>query len=92
MTQEDLIRHGAAIERLINDQAVQDVFEAMNEIYYKNWQTAATPEQRELIWQKSVVLGELRQKLEQSVAVGQSELRALEIEREREALQARNQH
>lgn len=94
MTREELVRHGAAIERLMNDKAVQDVFAALEQVYYKQWTTAASPGDREILWQKAGVLGDLKRSLEESVAVGQSEAHALQLEEEREALQqrARNQH
>lgn len=78
MTQEDLIRHGAAIERLIEDKAVQAVLDAQDAVYYARWKAATTTEERELLWAKASALGDFRQSLETSVAVGQHEASALE--------------
>lgn len=79
ITADTLIRHGEAIDRLINEKAVQEVFQALDLIYYKQWKAAATLEDREFLRAKAVALGELKQKLEQTVQLGQDEAHRQEL-------------
>lgn len=80
LTREQLIRLGAGVERFLNDESVQQVWEALEEIYYKQWKAAKSAEERELMWAKVSAIGDLREKLETAVAVGQDEAYRLELE------------
>lgn len=73
MTQDELIKHGAVIERLMSDKDVQAVFAALEEYYFKNWKTAEVSENRQMIWDEMRALDRLKQALERVVAIGQSE-------------------
>ncbi len=77
-TPEQIIRLGQGVERFLKDEHVQQVWEALDEIYYTNWKAAVDPAERELLWAKVSALGELRQKLEQTVQVGQDHAILLE--------------
>lgn len=89
MTRDELIRHGEAIQRLLDDQAVQRLFSALDVMYYKQWKAAETPEARDRAWQQSRALGDLKHGLEAAASVGQHEAASLERE---EQLQARTRH
>jgi hypothetical protein len=71
--QQELIRHGEAIERLLEDEAVQRTFEALNAYYFKYWTAAEDPKDREMLWSEMRALGRLQEHMEKAVATGQAE-------------------
>ena len=73
LTGEQLIQHAEAINRLMIDQSVKQVWEALDHAYYLQWKAAKTPEERELVWARAGALGDLRQALETTVQRGQHE-------------------
>ena len=77
VTPEGLIRLGNSIKQLLDNQGVQDVWQALDELYYKQWKAAKTVEERERLSVKVEVLGELKQKLEVAVVAGQHEAHRL---------------
>jgi hypothetical protein len=82
---EDLIRHGAAIGRLLEDESVQTVFADLENKYFRDWKAAKTPEERELQWAKASALGDLKFVLEQTVASGEAEQHAADMREKHEA-------
>jgi hypothetical protein len=71
--QQELIRHGEAIERLIEDEAVKATFEQLNAYYLKHWIAAEALGEREIIWAEMRALGRLKEAFETAVATGQAE-------------------
>ena len=50
VTAEDLelrINRGETMARFLGDEIIQQVFSTMEELYFKRWKQAETPEQRE---------------------------------------------
>lgn len=74
---EELIRHAAAIERLVDDPDVQLTFERLNAYYFEHWTTAEKPDDRDVIWAEMRALGRLRQAFRDAVATGQAEAHSL---------------
>jgi len=70
---EVLIRHADAIARMLGDKSVQQVFTDLDAKYAKDWKAASSPEERENLWYKQRVLGELKFVLEGAVVAGQAE-------------------
>lgn len=73
LTPEQLIQHAEAVNRLMSDKSVQQVWDALEQAYYQQWQAAKTPEEREAIWASVKALGDLKQALETTVQRGQHE-------------------
>lgn len=73
LTPEQLIQHAEAINRLMIDPSVKQVWKALDHAYYQQWKAAKTPEERELVWARVGALGDLQQALEATVQRGQHE-------------------
>lgn len=82
LTPDDMIEHGEAISRLLNDTSVQKVFQDLDISYYKRWKEARDPEERELLWAKASALGDFKRVLVGTVSSGlQEQARAEQRER-----------
>jgi uncharacterized protein involved in type VI secretion and phage assembly len=78
VTKEEMIQHGAAIERLLGDKAVQAVFGDIQEKYYQQWKEASSPELREHLWFRARAVDDLKLVLEAAVVSGQHEQAAMD--------------
>jgi hypothetical protein len=80
----ELMQHGEAISRLLNDTTIQKVFQDLDLHYFKQWKDARKPEERELLWAKASALGDFKTLLVGTVSSGLQE-RAQQQARERAA-------
>ena len=85
-TSEQIIRHGEAISRLLNDESVQQVLTDLEARYYAKWKAAETPAERELLWAQMRVVSDFEMVLKGTVDSGLVEVAMVE-RREREANQ-----
>ena len=76
---EEKIRRGEQIGRFMADETVQKVFSDIELTYWRQWQAAEAPAERELLWAKSRVLGDLKQVLQ--AVVDEGDLATHELER-----------
>ena len=82
-TAEQVVRLGRGVDQFLKDEHVQEVWEALDEIYYKEFRAADTPAQRELVHARVSALGDLRKFLEKAVQIGQD--MELTLERQEQA-------
>lgn len=85
-TPQQIVRLGRGVEQFLENEHVQEVWEALEEIYYKEFKAADTPAQRELVHARVSALGDLRKFLEKAVQIGQDT--ELTLERQEQAPQS----
>lgn len=78
ITPQEIINHGTAVERLVNDRAVQELFAALDQYYFTNWQASEVPEHRQMIWDEMRALARLRKSLDVVITAGQAEKARIE--------------
>lgn len=87
LTDDEKVRLADAINQIQNDEAVQMVWAALEETYYRQWKAAATLSDREMLWAKVSALGDLQRSLKATVDAG-----LLVIHNREAADKAANQH
>lgn len=81
-TPEQVVALGEGIQQFLNNEHVQEVWDALDELYYKQWKDSDTPAAREELMGRVRALGDLRNMLERTAQIGQDT--ALMLERQSE--------
>jgi hypothetical protein len=70
MTVEEMIQHGHTTAAFLKSTTGEAVFEELGQIYFAEFKSATTPEQRELSWAKARALDDLKTALQAIVDTG----------------------